>query len=422
MRPHYLAFVCCLLFGCSENSPAVKEEPFTVVVLPDTQNAVDFNRQKAEGFAIDSAEIFIGQMQHISERAISNGGSVVFVASVGDVWQHVTSSADPEHTARGIVAEPGTTSRHVQPDGVLNFELPKAIEGYEILDDAGIPFGVAPGNHDYDAWWTVAGSEPGPRGRSPSHVGGLDNFRVAFGSNTDFYRNKDWYVGSFDGGANSAQVFSAGGYQFLHLALEMQPGDDVLAWAGSVAAEYPGLPTIVTTHDYLNPRGERMHNGGLDLATVDPTNHNSAEDLWRDFISATDQIFMVLCGHQDGQALRVDKNDFGHDVYQILSDYQDRGQAGLDAGQPLGRTGSISGIGDGWFREMIFYVNGDNARVDIRTFSSHYRNYSNDLETYAAWYKEHEKPDMSDEQFLDADQYTISLTDFRARFGAPARD
>lgn len=416
----YSAILCVLAVGCVARSPEIADASFTLVVIPDTQNAVDFKRQKAEGFAIDSADIFIDQMRRISGQAISNGGDVAFVASVGDVWQHVSSSGDPDHTARGIEAAHGTTHRYVDPDGVRNFELPKAIEGYSLLADADIPFGVAPGNHDYDAWWQIPDVEPGARGRYPVHVGGFKNFQTVFGEDTQFFRDKAWYVASFRGGANSAQLFSAGGYTFLHLVLEMQPGDAVLAWAKSVAAQFPGLPTIVTTHDYINARGERRHNGNMDLELADPSDHNSAEKLWQKFIRTTDQVFMVLCGHQDGQALRVDRNEYGHEVYQILADYQDRGQAGLSAGEPLGPRGEIAGIGDGWFREMEFHLSAVAPRIEVRTFSSHYDTYSIDLATYAEWYKENEQPDLSDEQFLAVDQYSINLADFRARFGEPS--
>jgi len=415
VRSLNLAFLCLLVSACSLNQSGIREEPFTIVMLPDTQNAVNFERQKVQGFAIDSSEIFIGQMQYVAENAVENGGDVVFVASVGDVWQHAPSGWDPGHSARGIVAEPGTVHRTVNRDGALTHEIPKAVEGFRLLSDAGIPFGIAPGNHDYDAWWTVAGSEPNAAGRYPAHVGGLDNFRRVFGSDSQFFKDKDWYVSSFRGGANSAQVFSGGGYQFLHLALELQPGDEVLEWAKRVVANHAGLPTIVSTHDYMNVSGERDYRG-FDLVSVDPEYHNSTEDLWQKFIRKTDQIFMVLCGHRGGQAFRVDKNDDGHAVYQILADYQDRGQAGLDAGQPIGPRGSVSGIGDGWLRELVFHTYGDNPRIDIRTYSSHYSSYSDELEDYAEWYKNEEQPDMSDEQFLAADEFIIELEDFHDRY------
>ena len=410
-----LAFLCLLVSACALQKPSVEGESFTIVMLPDTQHTVNFQRQKAQGFAIDSSEIFINQMQYVADNAVSNGGDVVFVASVGDVWEHGMNSSDPGHLARGVLPEPDTVHRNVNRDGVLNYEMPLSIEGYTSLSDADVPFGISPGNHDYDAWWRVAGTQPNAAGRYVSHVGGLDNFRSVFGSDSQFFEDKDWYVDSFRGGANSAQIFSGGGFRFLHLALEMQPGSEVLAWAERVVADYPGLPTIVTTHDYMNTRGERDYRG-MDLVSIDPEYHNSRDDLWEKFIRTTDQIFMVLCGHQGGQAFRIDKNDYGHAVYQILADYQDRGQAGLDAGEPVGRNGRISGIGDGWLREMVFHTHGDEPRIDIRTYSSHYGMYSSEMSTYAEWYKVGEQPDMTDEKFLNADEFTIDLSDFHERF------
>ena len=434
MRVFLLAFLCCTSFGCSVHHSVTGDEPFTIVMIPDTQNAVDFTRQKAEGFAIDSSEIFLQQMQHIASRSVSNGGDVVFVASVGDVWQHLTSDTDPGHVARGIEAlqdiEMGFKYL-IHPDGTLNFEIPKAIEGYQLISDAGIPFGVAPGNHDYDAWWPVAGpppntamnvSDPNPE-VAPSdpkiHVGGLNNFRMAFGSDTNFFRDQEWYVSGFEGGGSSAQVFSAGGYRFLHLAFEMQAGDHVIAWAQDVVNKYAGLPTIISTHDYLNDGGERLPYSEMDLALVDPEGNNSAEELWQEFICKTDQVFMVLSGHQRGQAIRIDENDYGHEVYQILANFQGRGQAGLDAGQPLSPTGTVIGIGDGWLREMAFHTRGANPMVDVRTYSSHYESYSSELEDYAEWYKRREQPNMSDEQFLNKDEFKIELRDFHDRYGMP---
>ena len=57
--------------------------------------------------------------------------------------------------------------------------------------------------------------------------------------------------------------------------------------------------------------------------------------------------------------------------------------------------------------------------VKVSTYSSHYNVLSDDLAEYAAWYKAGEQPDMTDEQFREADSYTIALRDFKARFGEP---
>lgn len=423
-----------LVSGCQSG-----DSQFTIAVIPDTQNMVDFKHQKAAGFALDSAELFIGEMQYIADNAASNGGDIVFVASVGDVWQHQTLAIDPEHSARGFkVIENALFAQEIlATDQTTTVEMPKALEGYQIIADTGLPFGVAPGNHDYDAMWSDSSYPPNyarvgellsPEGKlaryDPEvlgmlHIGGLTNFTSVFGSHTAFFKDKEWYVASFNGGANSAQLFNAGGYTFLNIALEMQPSDEVLAWAQSVIDEHAGLPTIITTHDYINQHGERLAGAIIDLKRVDPAAHNSAEELWSDFIRENDQVFMVLCGHHHGQALRIDRNAANHEVYQVLADYQDRGQAGLDAGQPRTADGRISAIGDGWFRLMAFDTAPAVPTVKVSTYSSHYNVLSDDLAEYAAWYKAGEQPDMTDQQFREADSYTIELRDFKARFGEP---
>jgi hypothetical protein len=421
-----LIVVACLLAA----GPAVGE-PFTIVMVPDTQNYVDFTHQKSAGFVLDANELLVEQMTHIAGKGVASGGDVVFVAAVGDVWQHVLRGSDPEHERRGVRSIDGGRGFEplIRPNETLNFEIPMAVQAYRLLSAAGIPFGVPPGNHDYDAWWVapVAGAVAAdadaallanvPPEMQHMHLGGLEAFKQAFGSDSEFFRGKEWYVGSFDGGSSSAQVFSAGGYRFLHIALEMHAGDHVLAWAERILDEHPNLPTIVSTHDYLSARGERLPFGTMDLSIADPGYNNHAEDVWRKFISTNDQIFMVLSGHQAGQALRIDENDRGHAVYQILADFQDRGQAALDAGAPPRPGGMAPGVGDGWYREMTFDLDDDPPRVEVRTYSTHYDAYSSELPTYAQWYKPREQPQMSDAEFLRADEFTLELRDFRTRFG-----
>lgn len=429
-----LSISSVLTVGCMSD-----DGTFSIAVIPDTQNMVDFTHQKAAGFALDSAALFIEEMQYIADNTVGNGGQIAFVASVGDVWQHQSLAIDPDHQARGFKAIDNAlfASEILVTEKTKTVEMPKALEGFQLIARTGVPFGVAPGNHDYDAMWSDSAFPPdynrigellSPEGGLTNydpailgmlHIGGLTNFNSVFGAQTEFFKDKDWYVSHFNGGADSAQIFTAGGYTFLHVALEMLPSDEVLAWAQSVIDSHPGLPTIVTTHDYLSERGERTPASLIDLKLVDPSAHNSAEELWSEFISRNDQVFLVLCGHQHGQAMRIDNNEAGHKVYQVLADYQDRGQAGLDAGQPRTSDGRIFGIGDGWFRLMMFDTAADVPTVDVKTYSTHYDVFSDDLPQYAQWYKAGEQPDMTEQQFYQADSYRLTLDDFRARFGEP---
>jgi hypothetical protein len=430
----FLSLVLCVAFLLVSGCQAGKSTPnssFTLAVIPDTQNYIDFRHQKAEGFELDSSALFIEQMQYIADHSTSNGGNIVFATAVGDVWQHQTRTIDAEHLQRGIGIEPNPilARNSVRVDQVLKVEIPKAIEGYRIISQAGLPFAVAPGNHDYDAMWSVSGYPPRRDKKFHElerivedmgmlHVGGLDNFRSAFGETSDFFNNKPWYIASHNGGANSAQRFMAGGYRFLHLALEMQPGDDVISWVESVLSANPGLPTIITTHDYLNASGERQPQALVDLARVDSDYHNSAEQIWDSLFSRHDQIFLVLCGHQKGQSTRVDANVNGKLVYQVLADYQDRGQAGIDAG----RSKRFVGIGDGWFRLMQFDFSVEPATIRVKTYSSYFGKFSGEVDNYANWYKAREQPNLSDLEFYAADDFIIRLDDFFQRFGKPGND
>ncbi len=425
--------------GVAPQRATTAERDFILAVIPDTQKMLDYSHQTAAGFKFDASEQFIGQMRYLADNARSAGGKVAFVASVGDVWQHQSETIDADHAARGFRAEPNpyfALELEATPK-TQSVEMPTALAGYRLLDGR-VPFGVAPGNHDYDAMWPdarfpavtpqelgkfMAANPQVPVEFCPDligmlHIGGLNNFRSVFGADSAFFKGKDWYVASYNGGADSAQTFSAGGYTFLHIALEMQPTGDVLAWAESVMAAHPGLPTIITTHDYLNAAGERRSNPIIDLTRLD-NQRNSPEDLWQKLIRHHDQIFLVLSGHQIGQAMRVDPNVAGHQVVQILADYQDRGQTSIDAGVPPGLRGRPVPIGDGWLRLMHFDFAGAVPSVQVKTYSPHYRRYSGEIADYAKWYKALEQPAMSDANFFAADDYRFTLPDFRARFGPP---
>lgn len=415
-------------------------QQFTIAVIPDTQNMVDYRHQRGQEldgfgeFPFDASEQFMGMLDYIARHSVSRGGDIVFAASVGDVWQHQSILMDEDHRARGFdytrfspVALSGEIS---YGEEVRQVEMPLAIKGYQALSEAGLPFGVAPGNHDYDAMWSDD-SQPGsllkvlfsdiaeddPAVLGTLHIGGLDNFRSVFGAESGFFRGRDWYVASHGGGTSSAQLFAGGGYTFLHIALEMSPADEVLAWAQSIMDQYPGYPTIITTHDYLNTAGERAPNPLIDLAELDPERHNSAEQLFAKLIYPNDQVFLVLCGHHHGQALRTDRNQAGNEVWQVLADYQDRGQSLLDVDASIRGVGDRRiGIGDGWLRLMHFDFSAATPTLTVRTYSSHYKGFSTELAQYSQWYKAHEKPGHSDDEYLTADAFTLSLLDFRNRF------
>lgn len=428
-----------LCVACQEKEADTPTPPanleFTLAAIPDTQNMLDYKHQKAAGFAIDAGDLFIEQMQYVKENSVANGGQIAFVTHLGDVWQHQSQQIDAEHEARGFKTIPNpwfAAEIEVNPDGVKNIEMPIARKGFDILDNANIPFSVVPGNHDHDAMWSDSKWVPVSKPEDildftaeylgMLHIGGLDNYKAVFNDKSKYFSGKDWYIGSDNGGTSSAQLFTAGGYTFLHIGLDMSPSNEVLTWAQSIIDKQKGLPTIITTHDYLNTNGKREANPIIDLDKADGEYHNSAEELWSNFISKNEQIFMVLCGHEHGQNIKIDDNDKGGKVYQILSDYQDRGQVGVEAGQPVSPTTKKPvGIGDGWLRLMNFNMGTATPTVTVKTYSTFYKKYAAEMADYAKNYKniEQASANLSDEQFVAMDDYTIQLTDFKKRFGEP---
>jgi 3',5'-cyclic AMP phosphodiesterase CpdA len=397
---------------------AAKDTSFTIAVIPDTQNYMDYSHQKAEGFSFDASDQFLEQMRYIAANVESAGGDIAFVTAVGDVWQHQTLPIDPAHAARGFarVSNPMLDRMVYASAKVPSVEMPKAAEGYRLIAGK-VPFSVVPGNHDYDAMWPVVppkGADGKPKVPFMLHVGGLSNFGSVFGPQSDFFRGRPWYVGANDGGADSAQIFTAGGYRFLHIGVQFNPPNSTLLWVERIMRRYRGVPTIISTHDYLSTKGERLANPIIDPAAVDPEDNN-AEALWQKLISRNDQIFLVLCGHQHGQSRRMDRNRLGNEVYQILADYQDRGQSVKDAG------GKPAYTGDGWMRLMEFDMGGAVPVVRVRTYSTHYKALSGAMPQYAAWYRPHEQPKMSDAEFLAAEEFSLSLGDFRKRFDRRGR-
>jgi hypothetical protein len=68
---------------------------------------------------------------------------------------------------------------------------------------------------------------------------------------------------------------------------------------------------------------------------------------------------------------------------------------------------------------MTFDMAGPTPTIHVHTFSTYYKKDSLDTPDYAQWYKPHEKPKLSDADFHRQDDFTIDLSDFRARFGQP---
>ena len=183
-RVIYLAIVASTCAGTIH-----ADNHFSFVALPDTQNYVN---------SVENAPLFTQQTQWVADQIQSAGNprNIQFVSHLGDVVSDVTDLMEWQRADASMV----------------------------ILDGV-VKYSVLPGNHDYAS--------------TSSKSSGTENYVNFFGP--DRFVGRPWYGGSDRSGNNSYQHFSAGGYDFLHLALEWSPTNNVpiretspIAWAQSV--------------------------------------------------------------------------------------------------------------------------------------------------------------------------------------------
>jgi hypothetical protein len=292
------ALQASLVLACAGlSTSAFAQSTGTLVALPDTQ----FYSENVGGSRF---QLFLDQTNWV--KNFRSPYKIDFVSHLGDIVQNGS-----------VLAE---WTRADQAIDVLDTIVPE------------LPYSVVPGNHDF----ATTGNK--------STL--LANYLANFGPAR--YAGKTWFRGATANGWNSYQIITIGGREYLHLALEWQPAavtagqDDAIAWAQSVINTHPGMPTILSTHEYITD----------DLAFT--TGRSGAgEAIWTNLVRSNNQIFITLNGHfhagtdgNDGERYEVATNNFGNPVHQLLSDYQ---------AYPNG--------GDGYLRMYVFNEPSDNIHV-----------------------------------------------------------
>jgi hypothetical protein len=318
-------FLFALLFACAEVSAE------QIAVIPDTQS---YTKDPA------NHALLLQQTQWIAEN--SGTENIAFITHVGDVIQ----SGGGRGAGRS--------------ESQLIEQWQFADENYKQFDGS-TPYSIAYGNHDFD---TFADSSAGSS-RAQSYFG------------ASRYEMYDWFGGSSPDGENFYQFFEIGGQRLMHVAIKFQPDQQTLDWVGELVRE-TNLPTIISTHAYLVDAGT-ARGGGTD--EVEAGHDPIGETIWNGLVRSTDQIFMVICGHnhsgvnitvsgeysEDGEHHQISFNDAGREVYEILADYQD---------YPNG--------GDGWFQ--LVDLDPDAARISVRTWSPFLNKYQEDPMSQYEWH------------------------------------
>lgn len=264
-----------LLAGCAQN------EPFKIVLLPDTQ-------MYSEKFP----EIFRAQTAWIAE----NADSFAFVLHQGDI-----------------------TNRN----SVEQWE--NAVSALKLLEDK-IPFTFVAGNHDL-----------GINGSANNRESDLLNKYLPYSR----FSKKEGFGGAYEEGKmdNTWHTFKAGGLDWLILSLEFGPRNKVLEWAGTVISEHPSHNVIINTHAYMFTDNTRMNhkkehswvpqNYGVGKATGEDA-ANDGEMMWEKLVGAHPNVLMVVSGHvlNSGVGTQVSTGTNGNKVYQMLANYQMKQKGG----------------------------------------------------------------------------------------------
>jgi hypothetical protein len=183
-------------------------------------------------------------------------------------------------------------------------EYQRASAVQSILDDAGIPNSVLPGNHD--------------------NKRGVDNslFNEYFPPSR--YADAPSYAGSIAPNDNSSNfsTFEQAGAKFLMLSLPYAYGEHEIAWAKTVVTSHPEFNVIISTHEHVTPKStfENAHLSSNSRWV------SRASDLWDEVIAPNRNVILVLSGHFHGIGQLVTKDAGGipgHDVVELLADYQE---------------------------------------------------------------------------------------------------
>ncbi len=270
---------------------------FTLVTLPDTQ----FYSQNTGG---TRAAIYHSQTQWIVDQRVAR--NIAFVSHMGDIVQSGDNGGNPVEWQ------------------VADAAMARLENHATTLTAYGIPYGVAPGNHDLQPVGDQSGASA--------------FFNQYFG--VARFAGRTYYGGRYGttNNNNNYEFFSASGLDFLviQLAYRTTPDLAIIAWADALLKAYPNRRAILTSHWIVN--------------TGNPASWGGAAQTIYESLKDNPNLFMLLCGHVHGEGQRTDLFE-GRAIHSLLQDYQ-------------GRTNG----GDGWLRYYEFSP--ANNVIRARTYST----------------------------------------------------
>jgi len=258
-RVLWLFLLLVLSAGCSK-------KPFTVVLLPDTQN-----------YSEKYPDTYMAQTSWIRSQAKEK--NIRFVIHLGDIVQTASKRSE------WMVAD----------------KAQRTLEG-------SVPYSLAVGNHDME------------------HQGDRLTRKTTLYDETfppSRFEPYSWYGGhQGQNNANNYCFFCGGRQDFMVISLEFAPSDAAIAWAHDIVKEHGDCQVILATHYYMRPEGRVNEKKPYGLEGAGP------QELWERFVTQHPNIFMVVSGHVLGVQHQTSLNDAGKPVHEILCDYQGEANGG----------------------------------------------------------------------------------------------
>lgn len=284
-------------------------EPFSIVILPDTQNYTRYSSVKTTTYHKQMNWI----VKNKDNKAILP--NLKMVVHMGDITNDNTD---------------------------VQWKIAK--EAHDILYDNKIPFTVVNGNHDY---------------RVSGKIGGRSKTKFTTYFPESYLKGVVGYGGMYDK-VNTYSNFTAGNQDYLVLNLEYAPRQETICWANKLLQkkENQNKKVIIATHANISHKkaGNTKPSYGGKPKNQYVAHGASGSELWTELTSRHSNIIMILNGHVGDSERREDKGNNGNLVQQILTDYQF--EKPCSASQLSGCTASCQhavGGGNGWLRVLTFY-------------------------------------------------------------------
>ena len=279
----------------AEELPPAPSGTFSIAVIPDTQH-------------------YRGQGTHRKQQ--------VELPTTNPVFETITDCIVEELTRQRIVFV-----SHVGDIVDLNNDKQWAVAQKCMNKLQGkVPYGISVGNHDMI-----------------SKTGDSSLFQKYFPQSR--FSKFDWYGGCYESpngkpeisgnNANSFQLFSAGGMDFVFLHLECNAPDSVLVWADNVLKQHADRKAIITTHMGLGPlhRPKQPRDyfdapkGRMTWKKCHGANGNTSQQMWDKCFRKHKNLFLICCGDQSRtQAMhQTVEGQHGNTVHELLSDYGSNG-------------------------------------------------------------------------------------------------